>query len=113
MKKRLAVKGFRSLLVPLILLSVLVYFIYHLIQGERGLLSWHRLNKRVDDLQREVSVLQSQKQTLERRVFLLSPSSLCPDMLEERVRAVLNFVRKDEIVIFEDESLLKKTTQHP
>lgn len=111
MKKRLAIKGFRSLLAPLILLGVLLYFVYHLIQGDRGLLSWYRLNKKVDDLQEEVTSLQSQKQVLERQVFLLSPGSLCPDMLEERIRAVLNFARKDEIIIFEKEDPKRETVK--
>jgi len=95
---------FKSWLAPLIAVSLLVYFIYHLIQGERGLLSWYHLRHKTEQVQEQLMLLQQQKQTLERQVALLNPSTLCSDMLEERVRNVLNFAHPEEIIIFEEKA---------
>jgi len=65
-------------------------------------LSWHRLQQKTIKVQEQLTLLQQQKQAIERQVALLNPNTICPDMLEERVRNVLNFARTDEIVIFED-----------
>ncbi|MEI8295045.1 MAG: septum formation initiator family protein [Alphaproteobacteria bacterium] len=101
-KHPLISSGFKIWLAPLIAVSLLVYFIYHLIQGERGLLSWYHLQQKTEEVQDQLTMLQQQKQIIERQVFLLNPSTLCLDMLEERVRNVLNFARGDDIIIFED-----------
>ena len=42
----------------------------------------------------------ARRRTLERRVRLLNPAGLDPDMLDERARLMLNFGLADEIVIF-------------
>ncbi len=47
--------------------------------------------------------MQEEQEILERRVQLLRPDSLDPDMLEERARKVLNFAKKDEVVIYDKE----------
>lgn len=40
------------------------------------------------------------KKIWERRVSALRNQSIDPDMLDERARALLNFARKDDIIIF-------------
>lgn len=92
----------RKFMLPLLAFSLLCYFVYHLIQGDRGILSRRQLAQRVEVLESELSALQSTKQDLERQDSLLNPNSLCPDMLEERARSVLNLAKPDEIVIFDD-----------
>lgn len=92
----------RGLLGPLLAFLCVAYFIYHSIQGERGLLSMFRTKQKLDIVRQEFNLLQSQKEALERRVYLLRPDSLDLDMLEERARAVLNFARLDEVIIFEE-----------
>ena len=92
----------RGLLGPLLAFFCVAYFIYHSIQGERGLLSMLRTKQKLDIVRQEFNLLQSQKEVLERRVYLLRPDSLDLDMLEERARAVLNFARPDEVIIFEE-----------
>lgn len=93
----------RGLLGPLLAFLCVAYFIYHSIQGERGLLSMLRTKQKLDIVRQEFNLLQSQKEVLERRVYLLRPDSLDLDMLEERARAVLNFARPDEVIIFEEQ----------
>jgi cell division protein FtsB len=86
---------------PLIALLVMVYFGYHIVQGERGLFSWMRLRQKITESEQHLSVIQSEKETLERQVYLLRPDSLDQDMLEERARKVLNWGHPGEVVIYE------------
>ena len=83
---------------------------YHIFQGERGLLSWLRLQQKIVDDEKVLLSLQSQREILEHKVYLLRPDSLDKDMLEERVRLLLNFARADEVVIHDEaiESAKKK-----
>jgi cell division protein FtsB len=87
---------------PLIALLLMIYFGYHIVQGERGLFSWMRLRQKITESQEHLSKIQSEKETLERRVSLLRPDSLDPDMLEERARKILNWGHPGEVIIYDD-----------
>ena len=95
-------KRLGELVGPLFALCFLVYFIYHIFQGERGLLSWLRLQQKVQEDEKIFLDVQSQREVLEHKVYLLRPDSLDQDMLEERVRLLLNFARADEVVIHDE-----------
>lgn len=101
-----AAKRVQQVFGPLIAVTLVIYFVYHLIQGERGVLSWMRLNQRITVAEKRLDEVQVEQNALEQRVHLLRPDSLDPDMLEERARVVLNFARKDEIII-QDQELFK------
>ncbi|NBT85765.1 MAG: septum formation initiator family protein [Alphaproteobacteria bacterium] len=92
----------REVIGPLLALCFMLYFLYHIFQGERGLLSWLRLQQKIVDDEKVLLSLQSQREILEHKVYLLRPDSLDKDMLEERVRLLLNFGRADEVVIHDE-----------
>jgi len=75
------------------------YFAYHVVHGDRGLIAWVELQRKVDAMRDALTRIEAQRQTLENRVQLLHPHSLDPDMLEERARAMLNYGYPDDIVI--------------
>jgi len=85
---------------PVIGAAIFAYFAYHAVQGERGLLTWLRLNQQVREAEATLARVSDERAVLERRVALLSPASLDPDMLEERARAMLNMAHSDDLVIF-------------
>lgn len=99
-------KKIQLVLGPLIAITLVIYFIYHLIQGERGVLSWMRLKQRISVAEKRLDDVQMEQNALEQRVLLLRPDSLDPDMLEERARVVLNFAREGEIIV-QDKELFK------
>jgi cell division protein FtsB len=88
---------------PLIALLLMIYFGYHIVQGERGLFSWMRLRQKIAESEQHLAQIQSEKETLERRVHLLRPESVDQDMLEERARKVLNWGHSGEVVIYDEE----------
>ncbi|MDZ4736405.1 MAG: septum formation initiator family protein [Rhodospirillaceae bacterium] len=86
-------------LLPVIGLVLFGYFVFHSIQGERGLVAWLVLKQEIRAAQARETALSGEAATLERRVALLSPDSLDPDMVEERARLMLNYAHSDELVI--------------
>lgn len=90
---------FRQVVGPLLGLTAVVYFAYHTVQGDRGLLAWWQLNRDIKVAEATLSDLQQQKDVLERRDRLLRPDRLDPDMLEERARIMLDMGHDDEAVV--------------
>ena len=84
---------------PLIGTLLVVYFGYHLIHGDRGLIAWWQVRGGIEAARAVVGELQAERAKLEHRVGLLRSESLDPDLLDERARHMLNLGRDDEIVI--------------
>lgn len=86
---------------PVLGFCVLAYFVYHAVEGDRGLSALVRLNEQAQLARLTLEELSSERAALDRRVALLRPNNLDPDLLEERARAILNWVRPDELVIYD------------
>jgi cell division protein FtsB len=89
-----------GLLVSVTCLGLIAFFGYHSVWGNNGLLTLRALESRSAALESALGALQAERLHLERRVDLLKPDRLDPDMLDERVRSELGFSHPDEIVIF-------------
>jgi cell division protein FtsB len=89
----------RQIFVPFISIIVMGYFTYHIIQGDRGIIAYFRLQNLVEHHEKERAEQLQVREKLDRRVYLLRPDSLDIDLLEESARAVLNYAHPDEIVI--------------
>ena len=76
------------------------YFVYHAVQGDRGILAWMQVNQQIKVAQAELTKTDDERDAMEQRVALLSNSSLDLDMLEERARVMLNFADPNDLVIF-------------
>ena len=84
---------------PVLGASAVMYFAYHAVQGEHGLNAWWQVTQQIKVMETKVAETERERSRLERRVRLMRPESLDPDMLEEQARRMLNYVRDDEIVI--------------
>ncbi|MHA1599204.1 MAG: FtsB family cell division protein [Alphaproteobacteria bacterium] len=89
----------RQVALPVALFCLVAYFGYHAVQGERGLLAWLSVNQELAQARATQTALAETRANLQRRVVLLRPDSLDRDMLDERAHAILNFGRKDEVII--------------
>src|SRR5437660_449708 len=76
------------------------YFVYHAVQGDRGIIAWMQVNQQIRVAQDELTKTDTAREAMEQRVALLSNSSLDLDMLEERARVMLNFAHPEDLVIF-------------
>ena len=97
-------RRFKSLAAQLVGACIAGYFIYHAVQGDRGILAWMRVNQQLDQAHQELATTGAEREALEQRVSLLSNSSLDLDMLEERARVMLNFSHPDDVVVFGDDA---------
>lgn len=93
---------------PVIGVCAVVYFAYHVIHGDRGLLALWQLKQKVSNLRAQLTSTEAERDQLERRVKLLNPESLDPDMLNERARLMLNYGEDGEMVIFEKQKKQKQ-----
>lgn len=84
---------------PVIGMSVVVYFAYHAVQGDRGLLALGKLRGEVDTLQAEVLDVRNARFELDAKVTMLRVATLDPDLLEERARLLLGYGHTDELVV--------------
>ncbi len=75
------------------------YFLYHTIDGERGLFAMLRMQNEVKMAEKTLVRLQGERKELDHRTKLLKNDSLDPDLLDEKSRELLNYSKPNEIVI--------------
>ena len=92
------------MIVPAFAFAVTGYFGYHVFYGDNGIISWQRLERQAAELETEHDRIRLARLALEKKVQLLRPESIDPDLLDERVRAALNFTGSDDIVLYPDPS---------
>jgi cell division protein FtsB len=79
---------------------VVGYFLFHAVQGDRGILAWAELKQEVAEAEQTLSRLAGKRKTLDARVALLRSASLDRDLLDERARIAAGLTKPGEIVIF-------------
>ena len=77
---------------------LLVYFAYHAVHGQRGLLAWLEKSRQLEVTQHDIASLQREHQELSGRVERLAKDAIDPDMLEEELRK-LGFVSPDQDLV--------------
>lgn len=82
--------------IPSLALILTIYFIYSLIQGGRGLIAMSNLEHTLHERELRCAALQKKHDDLAHTVNLLHPDSLCPDLIEERAKAVIGYTHEDE-----------------
>ena len=81
---------------------MVAYFLFHMVQGERGLFAWVQLNQQILQKEVENNKLFAERVAFENKIKLMRSESLNADLLDERVRLMTGFSKKDEAVIFLD-----------
>lgn len=84
---------------PFLTVTLIGYFVYHSIQGNRGILAWVRLNEQLHKKEDVLKGLEQERQLLETKIRCLRPESLDRDLLELQVRSQLGYTHPDEIVV--------------
>jgi cell division protein FtsB len=86
---------------PLLGIALTGYFAYHLVEGDRGMKAWFYLNRELQAATANLQAIRGQRAALDLRVSNLRPDHVDPDLLDERIRATLNVVSPDDIVIMQ------------
>jgi cell division protein FtsB len=96
---RLIRRQLSLILAPMLGLSLSAYFAYNLVGGERGLVAWTNLSQALAEARDQAATVKAERQALERRVAMLQPQHIEPDLLDEQARAALNLVGPNDVVI--------------
>jgi cell division protein FtsB len=88
-----------ALCLHLIAALVIGYFAVHAFTGNHGLKARERLDQQFAQLSAELAVVRAERQKWQRRVALLKPDRLDPDLLEEEARVLLDYVDPRDVVI--------------
>ncbi len=86
---------------PIFGIALTGYFAYHLVEGDRGLRAWVHLNQEVRTASANLEAVRAQRTALDLKVSNFRPDHVDPDLLDERIRATLNLVAPDDIVIMQ------------
>jgi cell division protein FtsB len=91
----------RHVVGPVLGLTLFGYFAYHLVEGDRGFLAWRQLTDELHGEAARLDTLRAEHAALAQRADDLKPDHLDPDLLDERVRATLDLVKPNEVVIMQ------------
>lgn len=80
-------------------LCLCAYFAWHVIGGERSLSRLMILERQIEQTEHTLAATRAEREALEMRVARLRPGSIDPDLLEERARVLLGYVRPDEHIV--------------
>ena len=78
---------------------VIGYFGVNAYTGNHGLRARQDLDQQIGKLTTELNALKSERVTWERRVALLKPESIDPDMLDERARTLLDYADPRDLTL--------------
>jgi cell division protein FtsB len=96
--REIRVQG-RKILPTVLAASLIGYFGYHALHGERGFLAWRELRRDLVVVQRVEAKLADERTLLDRRTALLRTDNLDPDLLEERARMLLGYGYSGDLVV--------------
>jgi cell division protein FtsB len=75
------------------------YFAVNAFTGNHGLRAQHDLEQQMTSIKDELDALKSERAEWEQRISLLRPDRIDPDMLEERGRALLDYVDPRDVTL--------------
>jgi cell division protein FtsB len=75
------------------------YFGVNAYTGNHGLKARHDLDQQIAALTTELNVVKAERERWQRRIALLKPDRIDPDMLDERARALLGVVDSRDAVM--------------
>ncbi len=94
LKKRL-----RAVVWPLCFAFIAIYFGFHLVRNDNGLLALRAYDQRLDEAKIVLAQLTAERASLEKETQALRPSNIQLDALAEQARVRLNMGWPSEVLI--------------
>jgi len=94
----------RAVIYPLLLYCVSGaiggYFVWHALNGERGLKTKDEYEQKIAVLEKNLGDLRAERMQWEHKIDLMRGQTVDRDLLDEESRSLLGFAHKNELVIF-------------
>lgn len=100
------VKITKKLVFNVIISLLLVYFVFHTIYGDRGLLAYFKVNQKLDKSYEELKTLRAERIEHEHKVKLLKEGD--KDLIDEKARNILGVANPDEQVFTNEQKINKQ-----
>ena len=91
----------RFLVGPFLGLALTSYFVYHTIEGDRGLRAWRDITQQLGVANDQLNTVQAEHDALAHKVAGLDPNHVDPDLLDQQIRATLDLVAPNEFVVMQ------------
>jgi cell division protein FtsB len=102
MVTRPRLRSFFTALGLYVLAALLIgYFGVNAYSGDHGLRAREELDRQIADLTRQLDEATAERDMWERRVSLLKSERVDPDMLDERARALLDYVDPRDLILIQ------------
>jgi cell division protein FtsB len=88
-----------DLIVMIVSMSLLGYFGWHGFYGPRSFDARDALAVKAAALDAKLQTIRDERQALERKVALMRPQSIDPDMLDELARSTLDYGKPSELIV--------------
>lgn len=102
----------RALMIPVVLYVVCglssSYFIWHALNGQRGLKARDDYMQRLAELDSTLTDLRAERARWRLKIDLVRGETIDRDLVEEESRAMLGRVHKNEVVVFVDSLRARK-----
>ena len=98
---REAKKRGRQIIVPIFAAVISGDVVFHAVHGDRGVFAYAELTEQVREARIKLAEAKGQREALQLDVSLLQRDNLDLDLLEERVRSVLNRIDDDDMLILD------------
>ncbi len=89
----------QAVIAPSIFLALTCYFIWNVMQGDRGLRSYAQREALLHQAQQELAKAEKERDAVERRVAGLRNQHIDRDTLDERARAQLNLADPADVIV--------------
>ena len=86
---------------PLLGVALTSYFVYHTIEGERGLRAWREITQQLRAANDQLATVEAERDALAHKVGGLDPAHVDPDLLDQQIRTTLELVAPNEVVIMQ------------
>jgi cell division protein FtsB len=98
----------KKIVVQYILIGVLLYFIFHLIYGNRGVLAYFNMQTKISSVTQELEDVRTERIEVEKKVNALKSESLDRDALDEEARRSLGLAdRKEKVFVPEEDAKIE------
>ena len=85
-------------LIPLILLTFILYLLYHAFLSQSGFVKYERLKNELELKNNEYAAVIAEKKQIKKHISLLD-KNIDADMLQEKAKKILYYANPNEIII--------------
>jgi cell division protein FtsB len=88
-----------AILGPVLGIAVTAYFIYHAIEGDRGIVAGREIARQLSGAKQGLTAVEGERDAMQHKVAGLEPDHVDRDLLDQQIRQNLDLVAPNEIIV--------------